>query len=102
MVGVLHSSAAETPESVKSDDEATAALEHLLSCAPQPENVGIDGWLPVVEESDKDAKALLATCGFLKSFVECLIDLVCFGVSGCRAQALLKATKDLSCVFLLF
>ena len=37
VVGFLHSSAAETPESVKSDDEATTALEHLLSCVPQPD-----------------------------------------------------------------
>ena len=57
--------------------------------------------LPVDEESDKDAMALLATCGFLKTFVECLIDLVCSGVNACRAQALLNATKDPSYAFVL-
>jgi hypothetical protein len=69
VVGFLHSFAAGTLESVKSDDEATASLQHLLSCVPQPENSGIYCLLPAVEESDKDAKALVATCGFLESFV---------------------------------
>ena len=42
VVGFLHSSAADTPDSLKTDDEAIAALGHLLSCVPQPENLGID------------------------------------------------------------
>ena len=49
VLGFLHSSAPESLDSVKTDDEATAALDHLLSCAPQPDNLGIDWLLPAVQ-----------------------------------------------------
>ena len=48
VVGFLRSSAAESPDSVKTqvktdDDEETAAwLEHLLASALQPQKLGID------------------------------------------------------------
>ncbi|MFM7989199.1 MAG: hypothetical protein ACKPKO_58785, partial [Candidatus Fonsibacter sp.] len=41
VVGFLHSSAAETLDMVKADNESTSVSEQLLLRVPQPENLGI-------------------------------------------------------------